>query len=750
VLALTVLVAIVGGVVTAVAAGAQRTLSAADRYEQVYGGEFDAVVEQVEGGPRDDELRGLPSVTSVASVTFVFGTLLHDDQPVEALVFAGVQRAFGSQLVDGRVPRAPDEFVASVGFMERAGSKLGDRFTLLTITPDQAATSGFDTPPDEAAGPTIAATVVGTFAGPSDLQETATFALFPTSLLDSGDVGVAASQHAVGLREGADLEDLRRDLDRLDASENFAIDPARLVVPDVRQAVVTRGRAIAVLALVLALAGIATLGQLLSRSLRVEDREADALRSLGFGRRQLVLDPSARAVVPVLVGLAVAGPLAYAASGRFPLGFMEVVEPDPGIRFETAHVLLPLVMAVGLAGWVVTSMASARRRRLVANAAAVERVARTAPAATVATGIRFAFTRAGRGGSVVAPMVGLASLTAVVVGALTFGASLGRLIDDPGRFGGFDIGVGQGAEVIPPEVMEALEADAGVGLVVTAGNVVASVQSLSVDLTGLDVVRGSYTPTLLEGRAAATDDEVVLGRVTARDLGRGVGDDIEATGPGGRVRLQVVGIGVIPSVEGGDGVGQGGLLTIEGLRRLDPDAGTGFVVANTLRGEQEATIARLAAELGDVSVVKPPDPPPVILNVDRVRTVPYVVAALLATLVLLGLGHQLLSSARNRQRDLAVLRALGAGRRWTTVVVHWQATLWVVGLACLAVPVGIGAGRLVYRAFADGIGAAPAAVVPLPAIVVGVAGLVVLANAVAVVPAAHVRRQLVARDLVDE
>lgn len=748
--ALTALIALVGGFVTIVAAGATRTLSAADRYEDVYGGEFDGIVEQVDGGPRDDEVRALRSVTSVVTVTFVFGVVTTGDEVVESLVFAGDYRAFGSQLLDGRTPRAPEEFLASEAFMERTGSSLGDRFTLVTVSQEQAFTTGFDTPPDEIAGPTVEARVVGTFAGPSDLQQTAAYAVFPPSMLGLGDVGIAASQHAVGLRPGAKLTDLRTELDELDSPESFAIDPARLVVADVRQAVDTRGRAIAVLALVLGLAAVATLGQLLSRTMRIEDGEAAALRSLGMGPRQLVLDPSARAVGPIVVGLVVAGPLAYVLSGRFPMGFTALVEPSPGVRFEWAHLWVPGATALGVAAWVVAAMASARRRRRVSRSAAVERVARAAPGVTVATGVRFAFTRAGRGGSVVAPLVGLASLTAVVVAAVTFGASLGRLIDDPERFGGFDVSAGQGGDAVPPEVVEVIAADPGVGLVVLAGNVVTTVDSLSIDLTGVEAERGSYEPSVLEGRAARVDDEVMLGRVTARNLGVGVGGHIDVRAPGGTVRMSVVGIGLVPSAEGGDGVGQGGLVTVDALRRLDPEVSVGFLLAEVRSGDGAETIERLKASLDGVVEVKPPDLPPVILNVARVRTVPYVVAALLAALVLVGLGHQLLTSARHRHRDLAVMRALGAGRRWTAVVVHWQATLWVVGLAVIAVPVGVVVGRVLYRAFADGIGASPGTAVPLGLLLIGVAGLVVLTNVVAMVPAGHVRRQLVARDLVEE
>jgi hypothetical protein len=61
---------------------------------------------------------------------------------------------------------------------------------------------------------------------------------------------------------------------------------------------------------------------------------------------------------------------------------------------------------------------------------------------------------------------------------------------------------------------------------------------------------------------------MVLGRVTARQLGVDVGDEVTVAGAEGTVAFQVTGLAVIPSIEGGDGIGEGGVVTVEGLRRL--------------------------------------------------------------------------------------------------------------------------------------------------------------------------------------
>jgi predicted lysophospholipase L1 biosynthesis ABC-type transport system permease subunit len=41
-------------------------------------------------------------------------------------------------------------------------------------------------------------------------------------------------------------------------------------------------------------------------------------------------------------------------------------------------------------------------------------------------------------------------------------------------------------------------------------------------------------------------------------------------------------------------------------------------------------------------------------------------------LAVLSMSHQLITSARRRRRDLGIVRALGADRRWVSRVLHWQ------------------------------------------------------------------------------
>lgn len=84
---------------------------------------------------------------------------------------------------------------------------------------------------------------------------------------------------------------------------------------------------------------------------------------------------------------------------------------------------------------------------------------------------------------------------------------------------------------------------------------------------------------------------------------------------------------------------------------------------------------------------------------------------------------------------------MGADRAWITRVIHWQATVFSLVPLVLGVPIGLVAGRLVFRAFAYSVGTVPDASVPYVILTAVIVGLVVLANAAAAVPAWRARRQ---------
>jgi putative ABC transport system permease protein len=219
-----------------------------------------------------------------------------------------------------------------------------------------------------------------------------------------------------------------------------------------------------------------------------------------------------------------------------------------------------------------------------------------------------------------------------------------------------------------------------------------------------------------------------------------VGDRIE--GPNGP--LEVRGIAAFPAIgqatSSHPGMGEGALFTSEGL---DPDEAQPSIAFVDLADgvDTVAAGADLAASLGrasDGGYVTPfglLHPAELDGAEDAYGTVTGI-AALLGAAALAALAAVVLASVRGRQRELAILRALGFTRADLRRSVRWQAlTLSLVAVA-IGAPLGIAAGRLVWQAFADTLGVDPSPAVPLVLVLALAVGTTVVA-VIAAQPAAR-------------
>src|SRR4030095_6985419 len=97
-------------------------------------------------------------------------------------------------------------------FVDASGLHLGDHLRLVTVSEEQAAESGVEAffSPEGPQGPTVDATLVGIIdAGPAELESSDPIAVFPSSLLDEGPVGIASSVGRISLAGGSGAADLR-------------------------------------------------------------------------------------------------------------------------------------------------------------------------------------------------------------------------------------------------------------------------------------------------------------------------------------------------------------------------------------------------------------------------------------------------------------------------------------------------------------------------------------------------------------
>jgi putative ABC transport system permease protein len=257
----------------------------------------------------------------------------------------------------------------------------------------------------------------------------------------------------------------------------------------------------------------------------------------------------------------------------------------------------------------------------------------------------------------------------------------------------------------------------------------------SLQLVGMRSIRGDLLPPVLEGRNPAGPNELALGRLTARQLHAHVGSRLRLISKGRATPFRVTGIVVVPGVDGVDGVGIDGVVTLDSLaalRGIDPSKAADSVIVK-LPGHpsiarQLAVYQSLGGDPGAASQAERDnksflfDPPASIVNVDRIRVVPYLLGGVLSLLVLLTIVHVVITSIHRRRRDVAVLRALGGGQGWIASSLCWQAIAIALVPLVIGVPVGLLAGTRTFHLFADSIGtvnAATASGIMIAGVVVG-------------------------------
>jgi hypothetical protein len=265
----------------------------------------------------------------------------------------------------------------------------------------------------------------------------------------------------------------------------------------------------------------------------------------------------------------------------------------------------------------------------------------------------------------------------------------------------------------------------------------------------LDPVEGDVTPPLLAGRAPAPRGrlEVVLGSATMRRLGVAIGTSFAFEIPDvGALRATVVGRGVIPTGDDVSAIGDGAWFSFAGLlRALDlpagaPEARAGRAYFDLAPGVAPDAVVRTVSDRYGVTTdddlyIPPVGTPADLVSFGRVRSLPFVVAGLLALIAAGALAHTLTAAIRRRRREVAVLKALGFSSGQARRAIAVQATVVTSLAALVGVPLGIAGGRWAWTAFAEGQGVVVRPVTPWFALAVVVPAAIVLANLIAALPA---------------
>jgi len=275
---------------------------------------------------------------------------------------------------------------------------------------------------------------------------------------------------------------------------------------------------------------------------------------------------------------------------------------------------------------------------------------------------------------------------------------------------------------------------------------------------------GSVQPPTTSGHALSGADQMELGTVTLRELGKKVGDRVRiGIGPytrtvviTGTVTLPSFGVGAAdhPSLGHGAMVPEATLLAAMGQATGRPGASESLPVlpsAVAIDLAPGTPGAQRAALVGRIVSANPDGTPggsyelqharaSAIVNTEQMGGQPLALAVGLAAAAVLSLALTVLSLVRRRRRELALLKALGMTRGQVRGVIAWQTTLMLLIAVAIGGPLGIACGRLAWHAFAGSLGIVPIVEVPVAALIGGLAALVLAGNLLAALPAAVAAR----------
>jgi hypothetical protein len=246
-------------------------------------------------------------------------------------------------------------------------------------------------------------------------------------------------------------------------------------------------------------------------------------------------------------------------------------------------------------------------------------------------------------------------------------------------------------------------------------------------------LKGDLAPTIIAGRSARADDELVLGRDTLDIIDAEIGDVVRAQissegigvgdAAGDPVELRVVGVATFPPV-----IQIGTDVPRLGVGALVTDA----VIARTRGGFHDA----VQSETAWFTDTEPAE----IRQLDA--AMPYLRGSMAVGLaVLIGIvAYSMWMRARAAQRELSILRAMGCTGRQLDVVTAWLAAPLAIVSIVLGIPIGVTLGRFAFRQFARSL-----ALVDSPSTTPVTIGALLcaalVAGAVAIVVGLVVRRQ---------
>jgi len=537
---------------------------------------------------------------------------------------------------------------------------------------------------------------------------------------------------------------------------------APTVLPKAQRTIGPEALALGVFGGIVAVACLLIAAQLIGRQIRLAGDDRQALRAIGASPAQIWADGLIGLVASVVSGGLLAVVVAVSLSPIAPIGPVRPVYPQVGLNFDWTVLGLGLLVLVLTLGAISAAISFAGMpHRSAAHLASQEQPSRLLSAAAAAklpapalTGVRFALVP-GSGRTAVpvrSAVLGAVMAVIVLVGTVTFGASLGSLVAHPSLYGwNWDYILVAGGDLPQQKVTALLDKDRYVASWSGVYNATLLIDGQEVPALA-ETPGATVAPPLLSGHGVQTAGQVVLGSLTLKQLRQHLGGTVQVSSGGTPPdRLRIVGTATLPAI-GGSGLhlemGVGAVLSYkllpavdlnpfgspfpgpaDALVRLRPHVDRSAAYRSLQQVAQETTNPENFG-VGVVGVQRPAE----ILNYRSLGSTPAYLGAGLATGAVVALALTLVASVRRRRRDLALLKTLGFTERQLAATVAWQATTAVTIGVVVGVPLGTALGRWLWDLFARQINAVPAPAVPVLQVVLIALGALVLANIVAAVP----------------
>lgn len=624
-------------------------------------------------------------------------------------------------IVSGRLyaPTASDEIVLSETAAAATRLRVGDVVQMAGWhQADLDAAIDGSVPPQTSA---FTSKVVGIVRRLEDVQATSTGGLSDSTI--PGDTNVLAGPGWMAAH-GADLAGygtgvmvrvqggtpalaaLQADMKQAPEGWFNQVEPVNSVEPvSVRSVIDLERRALLVFAFIAIVAGVVFVGLTVVRQLRRESAESGPMLALGMTRRDLRAVNVVRALIIAVPACVVALATTIALSPLGPLGLARKLEFDLSVRFDAVvltSTVLAMLILFSVAG-IVTPVEAQAARPVKARASRLDPALRAmGPVAVVGAA-------AARGRWPRAAIAVTAIAIAAVVAAGCVVASYDRLVSEPERYGAsWDVVVGQYSQSGPlADGVAKLRANPAV--VGAAGYYeqrnTAKVEGREALFLALADYVGHVDPVMARGRAPTADNEAALGRDTARRIGRNIGDEITVvSNDDTKLRFNVVGIAVVNDpITTQVGAGDGVVVSPKVLTKIAGPTSVANSIVIRLDPHRDRATAIASVRRDFSGSIRKAVPQVDVLNVGRLRSVPWLIAATIAILALAALVHALITTLARNRTTLAVLAALGFTRGQRRGVGIFASLSLVFFGVVIGIPIGLMVSQRVWRAVADGI-----------------------------------------------